>query len=103
MPIPPEWKPITGEQRKLLDKKIAIFDDLQKNYRPVGDSLITGTDESENTDKQSIDQQQIVNAEVEVSEQREPDVDIKILQFLKEKGASDQDLILVGAEMISNR
>ena len=117
MPIslPQEWKPITGEQRALLDEKIAIFDKLQKSYRhnvlstPVddddrNDSLRTEeTNESQNNNKPSNNHRQNDDAKVAVSEQREPDVDIEFLQFLKAHGANDQDLLLVGAEMISNR
>ena len=110
MSLPPVWTPLDETKRKTLNVLVNTFDERYQeqlsliSIEPTEEILATTTTPKEIKPEPGAAEAEAAEAEAEAAEaEAKQSVDIELLRILKAGGATDDDLLLIGATMIANK
>jgi hypothetical protein len=104
MSLPPLWTPLTMGSRNKLNNLFTAFKVKEfKEFKEINDSTGKISQSGPQLSIQKTQTEINDNEEKAWEEETRKSVDIELLHYLKAEGASDQDLILIGAAMLSNK
>ena len=104
MSLPPVWTPLDETKRETLNGLVNTFDERQLSLisiEPIEEITAATTTTTTTTTTKEIKPE--TGAASAAEAEAKQSVDIELLRILKAGGATDDDLLLIGATMIANK